>query len=184
MRLAADGERPHPATSPDQGAVPAAPEAAWEQVTHRGPAGPSGGPSDADDSSRVQPGRGAAAVTGAAYGMLLLLGFTVGVYGAFYYSLSVWSVPVGALVAVAVIFIVCRAAGRLLRTRPAALLPAVGWLVAVVLLSAQRPEGDLLITSSTAGYVLLFGGAVAAAVAVTMSFLDRTGPREGRTGVR
>lgn len=124
-------------------------------------------------------------MTGAAYGMLLLLGVAVGVYGAFYYSLSVWNVPVGALLAAAAIFGVCRGAGRFLRTRPAALLPAVGWLLAVVTLSSQRSEGDLVITDSGAGaYVLLFGGAIAAAVGVTMTFLDRSRPASGHVGPR
>lgn len=128
------------------------------------------------------PGRDDAAVTGAAYAMLLLLGFLVGVYGAFYHSLAAWGVPLGAIVAVAVNFVLCRGAGRMMGTRPSALLPAAGWLIAVMLLSSKRSGGDVLITDSLAGYTLLFGGTVAAAIAVAMTFVDRAAPpRSGPT---
>lgn len=172
--LAAGGRGRGAGARSARGASRAADETPAAGVTHPAQAGAPG--SELPDAET----RRSAAIAGAAYGMLLLLGVVVGVYGAVYHaSLSVWRVPVGALVAVAAVFLVCRAAGLLLRTRPAALLPAVGWLVAVVALSSRRPEGDLLITGSAGGYVLLFGGAVAAAVAVTMSFLDRTRPPSG-----
>lgn len=132
--------------------------------------------------TRTTPGRDEAAVTGAAYAMLFMLGFLVGVYGAFYHSLSAWGVPLGAIIAVAVNFVVCRGAGWMMGTRPSALLPAASWLIAVMLLSSKRSGGDVLITSSSAGYILLFGGTVAAAVAVAMSFVDIAGhPRSGPT---
>lgn len=129
-----------------------------------------------------EPSRSEAAVTGAAYGTLLVLGALVGVYGAFYYSLSVWGVPLGAIVAVVLNFVMCRAAGRMMRTRLSAVLPAVGWLVAVLLLSAKRSEGDLLITNTVGGYILLFGGSLAAAIAVTMSVVERPGASYKRRG--
>lgn len=122
-----------------------------------------------------EPSRSEAAVTGAAYGTLLVLGAVVGVYGVFYYSLSVWSVPFGAIVAIVVNFVLCRGAARMMRTRLSAILPAVGWLAAVLPLTSKRSEGDLLITDTAGGYVLLFGGSLAAAIAVTMSVVERPG---------
>lgn len=119
-----------------------------------------------------EPSRRDAVAMGATYGVLAILGFLVGVYGVFYYSLSLGVVPVGALVAVVVNFVMCRAASRSMRTRLAAMLPAAGWLIAVVLLSAERTEGDVLITNSTAGYILLVGGIIAAAVPVAMSLVS------------
>ena len=130
------------------------------------------GSQPAQDQETSGPGRVDAILAGGAYGMLLLLGLFVGIYGAFLFSLSVASVPVGAIVAVVVNFVMCRAAGRMMRTRLAALLPAVGWLIAVVVLSSKSGEGDLVVTGTVAGYVFLFGGTVAAAIAITMSQID------------
>lgn len=131
-----------------------------------------------------EPGAGTAAVAGAAYGVLLVLGVLVGIYGSFYYAMSLAGVPLGALVAVFVNFLMCRAAGRAMRTRLGALLPAIGWLVTVVVFSSERSEGDLLITGTVSGYIFLFGGIIAAAIAVGMSFAYPSGPHGERPGER
>ena len=53
---------------------------------------------------------------------------------------------------------------RLTGTGTGALLPAGGWLLAVILLSASRPEGDFLLAPEPGSYVFLGGGALFAAV--------------------
>jgi hypothetical protein len=43
---------------------------------------------------------------------------------------------------------------------------SAGWVVALLLLSAPRPEGDLVVTGSLVGYAWLLGGLVVCAVGV------------------
>ncbi len=164
-RVGEEGRAGESATVTTAGSATAAPAGS-------APAGsaPAGSPADVAPQDRSD-----AVVTGATYGMLLVLGFVVGVYGAFYSSLWVGVVPVGVVAAVVANFVMCRAAGRMLRARLSGLVPAGGWVVAMVLLSSRRPEGDLIITGSRLGYMLLFGGTIAAALGASLSLID--GPR-------
>lgn len=121
-----------------------------------------------------------AVVTGAVYGVLFVLGIFLGIYGAFFFSVSLWVLPAGAIAGIVVNFVACRVAGLVMRTRMGAALPAAGWLLAVVVLAAKRSEGSLIITGTTAGYVFLFGGTAAAVAAVMMTHLDRIKAEHGR----
>ncbi|GAA2953222.1 DUF6113 family protein [Streptomyces enissocaesilis] len=62
---------------------------------------------------------------------------------------------------------------------------AAGWLVAVVLLTLSRPEGDLLVGGSAVSYAYLLGGMAVAVICATMVELprpDATRARLGRLG--
>ncbi|GAA4565623.1 hypothetical protein GCM10023193_40180 [Planotetraspora kaengkrachanensis] len=104
-------------------------------------------------------------MTGAAYGMLFLLGLVLGVVGAFEHSWYVGDVPIAAFGWLLILFAVPYAMGRLMGGRLGAVAPAVGWLVSSFLLATRQPAGDLAIAGDSAGYWYLYGGAVAVAAA-------------------
>ncbi|GLX98941.1 MULTISPECIES: DUF6113 family protein [Herbidospora] len=107
------------------------------------------------------------AVTGAAYGVLFMLGLVVGVVGAFEHEWYLFgTLPVGAVLAVLILFGLPYAMGRLMRTRMAAGVVAVGWVIPSMILAGPRPEGDLAIAATLGGYIYLYGGLVAVALAV------------------
>ncbi|GAA0406991.1 hypothetical protein Acor_51120 [Acrocarpospora corrugata] len=108
------------------------------------------------------------AVTGAAYGTLAVLGVVLGVLGGFTHGWYALGVPVAAIAWVVVMFAVPYGMGRLMGTRLAALLPAMGWLVMSFVFAGERPEGDLIIAGNTAGYVYLYGGSVVVLAAILL----------------
>ncbi len=59
---------------------------------------------------------------------------------------------------------------------------AAGWLVAVVLLTVSRPEGDLLVGGSTVSYAYLLGGMAVAVICATMTELPRPAAGRARLG--
>ncbi|MEU3525966.1 DUF6113 family protein [Streptomyces sp. NPDC038707] len=105
------------------------------------------------------PGR-AAALTG-----LFLLGALTALAGALVQA--AWF-PGGLLLALA------GAAGLFLggsyatRGRGGAVAPAAGWLVAVILLTTTRPEGDFLFGAGGGSYLFLLGGMVLAVICATV----------------
>ncbi|MFC9972657.1 DUF6113 family protein [Spirillospora sp. NPDC127200] len=104
-------------------------------------------------------------VAGAAYAALGLLAAVVAVLGAFAQDWSLGGAPVAAIGLVAANFVFVRLAGWAMGSRLGAVIPAVVWSLTVFLLSFQRPEGDLVIPGTVAGYVFIFGGMVAAVIA-------------------
>lgn len=118
-------------------------------------------------SPEAQPGRDPAFLTGAVYGVLAVLGVALGVFGSFEFSWTFVGIPVAALGWSAANLAVFRAAGWAMEGKLGAGLPAAFWLVVVVVLSSRRPEGDLVVTGTVAGYVFIFGGAVAALAAIS-----------------
>ena len=103
--------------------------------------------------------------------------------------LRVLGVPVPVSVAAAVVgnLLLVGLAVRLTGSRPAAVLPAVVWLVIAVGASLRRPEGDLLLVGGGVlgvfSMAFLLGGVVAAAFAVGKSLAaPRDGVRPARTG--
>jgi hypothetical protein len=83
-------------------------------------------------------------------------------------------VPVAAIVFVLLNFGCFLLAGWAMGSALGALAPAVTWMVVVVLMSARRPEGDLVVTGTLPGYVFMVGGMVAALIAVVVA-LSRSG---------
>ena len=62
----------------------------------------------------------------------------------------------------AAVFVTC----GLALGRPGAVAAAGGWLLVVLLLASQRPEGDLVVPGSTEGYVWLLGGMLVAGACI------------------
>jgi hypothetical protein len=60
--------------------------------------------------------------------------------------------------------------------------PAAGWLIAVILLSTARPEGDGVFAAGVGPLIYVLGGAVVAVICATMSRLPQHGPESGRRG--
>lgn len=129
-----------------------------------GPSGPAE-PPHAPDLPREPPPT-PPFVTGAAYGVLVVLGLLLGLVGSFEFSWTAFGLPIAAIVVAVVDFAVFRAAGWAMQTRLGVAAAAVPWLVVTVLLSTRRAEGDLVVTGTLAGYVYIFGGAIAAVAAV------------------
>jgi hypothetical protein len=105
------------------------------------------------------PGRAAAHIG------LFLLGAVTGLAGALLQA--AWF-PGGLLLALA------GAAGLFLGgayasgSRSGAVAPAAGWIVAVVLLTTSRPEGDFLFGAGGGSYLFLLGGMALAVICATV----------------
>ena len=100
------------------------------------------------------------------HAVLLALGVLVGALGSFVHAQVVAGVPVGLLCAYALMAAALVTAGLATRSRSGPAATAAGWLVALLLLSAPRPEGDLVVAGDLTGYAWSLGGLVLAAVAV------------------
>ena len=107
----------------------------------------------------------------------LVAGVAAGVLGSFVHALDLAGLPLGLLVALAlsasVVLTAALAAGR-----GVSAAAALGWLGAVLVLSGQRPEGDLVVANTVAGQVWLFAGTalVGAAVVVPLGRLLAAAP--------
>ncbi|MFI9807261.1 DUF6113 family protein [Streptomyces sp. NPDC052301] len=113
----------------------------------------------------AQPLRPPSAGRAVAYVGLFLLGAVVALAGALVQA--AWF-PGGLLLALA------GAAGAFLGGsyatggRAGAVAPAAGWIVAVVLLTATRPEGDFLFGAGGSSYLFLLGGMALAVICATL----------------
>ncbi|WP_306317939.1 MULTISPECIES: DUF6113 family protein [unclassified Streptomyces] len=56
---------------------------------------------------------------------------------------------------------------RVARGRAGAVAPAAGWVLAVILLTASRPEGDFLFGAGAGSYLFLLGGMAVAVMCAT-----------------
>jgi hypothetical protein len=130
-------------------------------------------------SPEASPAPEPAFVTGAAYGMLAVLGVALGVLGSFEFGWTVAGLPLAALGWSALNLVVFRGAGWAMRGKLGAVIPAACWLIVVVVLSSQRPEGDLVVTGTTAGYVFIFAGAIGALAAISLTPSARLAPLAG-----
>ena len=111
------------------------------------------------------------------HAVLLALGVLVGALGSFVHAQVVAGVPVGLLCAYALMAAALVTAGLATRSRSGPAATAAGWLVALLVLSAPRPEGDLVVAGDLVGYAWSLGGLVLAAVAVAAPWsLLTTGP--------
>ncbi|WP_051821225.1 DUF6113 family protein [Streptomyces sp. NRRL F-5065] len=97
---------------------------------------------------------------------LLVLGAVTGVAGAL---VQPGWFPGGLLLALAAEAGLCLGAARTTGSRAGAAVPAVGWAVAVILLTTSRPEGDFLFAAGAASYVFLLGGLVIAVMCATLA---------------
>ncbi|MDT9688359.1 DUF6113 family protein [Streptomyces sp. P9(2023)] len=107
------------------------------------------------------------------YVLLLVLGALVGVAGSFVQNAWFPGGLILALLAAAGVFY-----GGLRATddRFGLLAAGAGWLVAIVLLSLGRPEGDGVFGGGVAETVFLLGGMAIAVICATMAGLVRPAP--------
>jgi hypothetical protein len=97
-------------------------------------------------------------------------GAAAGVLGSFVHGNEASGVPVGLITAFGLCLSFFVAAGLATRSRAVAGLAVAGWLLAVLLLSWQRPEGDLVVPGTTLGYLWLFGGMAVAGAALAVNY--------------
>ncbi|MFD7443577.1 DUF6113 family protein [Streptomyces sp. NPDC059909] len=115
----------------------------------------------------------------AAYLGLVVLGFLVGTAGSLVQA--AWF-PVGLLLALLGVGGLFYGGLRATGTQLGVVAPAAGWIVAVLLLSAGRPEGDGLFAGGVGEIVFLLGGMVIAVICATMARLPQPGSHTGRLG--
>ncbi|KPI26272.1 hypothetical protein OK074_0941 [Actinobacteria bacterium OK074] len=96
---------------------------------------------------------------------LLALGAVVGIAGAL---VQAGWLPGGLLLALAGAAGAFLGGGLVLRSRSGAVAPAVGWMVAVVWLTATRPEGDFMFGAGAVSYLFLLGGMTVAVICATL----------------
>ncbi len=104
---------------------------------------------------------------------LVALGFVIGVGGSFLQAATVglgvrW--PLGALFSVLVLGAVGFSAGLLTRSRLGLGMVAAGWVISVLVFTAGRPEGDVIIAADVPGYLYLFGGVLTLGVVSVVPF--------------
>ncbi|WP_217141193.1 DUF6113 family protein [Streptomyces sp. AC627_RSS907] len=117
-------------------------------------------------SALAQPLRAPSPGRVALYLGLFVCGAVVGVAGALVQS--AWF-PGGLLLALAAEAGLCVGAGRAVGRRGGAVAPAVGWGLAVILLTTSRPEGDFLFAAGSGSYIFLFGGIAVAVMCATLA---------------
>ena len=107
-------------------------------------------------------------ITVGGYIALFLAGMVQGLVGTFWYSAG----P-GVLVAVvfdAAILATCMLGARGMRTALGGVLPAIGWFVVTLVLSANSAGGSVIVTDTAAGKWFLFGGSLSAAGGAVYAF--------------
>jgi hypothetical protein len=100
------------------------------------------------------------------YVALGVLGLLVGAAGALVQA--DW-LPAGLVLALAASAGVFWGGTKLCRTKMGAGAPGAGWVVAVMLLTASRPEGDFMFAAGIGSYVYLLGGMFAAVMCATIA---------------
>ncbi|MDQ1036344.1 hypothetical protein QFZ75_002760 [Streptomyces sp. V3I8] len=113
----------------------------------------------------AQPLRPPSAARIAAHLGLFVLGGVVAVTGALVQS--GWF-PGGLLLALAGAAGLFLGGMRATGGRAGAVVPAAGWMIAVVLLTASRPEGDFLFAAGAGSYLFLLGGMTVAVMCATL----------------
>ncbi|MGR6972506.1 DUF6113 family protein [Streptomyces cynarae] len=115
----------------------------------------------------------------AAYVGLLVLGAVVGVAGGLVQG--AWF-PGGLLLALAGAAGLFLGGAQATGSRAGALAPAAGWMVAVLLLTASRPEGDFLFGAGIGSYLFLLGGMAVAVMCATFAHGRQPGRPDARLG--
>jgi hypothetical protein len=105
--------------------------------------------------------------------LLFVLGLVLGIFGALLIPAGprIGSVLLSVGVAVALIGnIVAGVLGiEMTGNRLGAIVPGIGWVVAVLPLGAKRPEGDLIVTGDTKGYAFLLAGLLASVSVIALA---------------
>lgn len=144
----------------------------WEpaerpQEPAEGPRDPAG--QEAREFTDQGPRESGALVTGAAYGVLFVLGAVFGAVAGLQHSWDVGDfVPPIPVILSVLLFVILYTAGRLMGTKMGAFVPGMGWMLASLVFSVKRPEGDLVVAANAAGYWYLGCGALALVIAVLL----------------
>ncbi|MER7899720.1 DUF6113 family protein [Streptomyces sp. NPDC096046] len=77
--------------------------------------------------------------------------------------------PGGLLLALAAEAGAVLGAARVMRARSGGVAVAAGWMLAVILLTASRPEGDFLFAAGSGSYLFLLGGIAVAVICATFA---------------
>ncbi|MEU7034275.1 DUF6113 family protein [Streptomyces sp. NPDC046237] len=107
------------------------------------------------------------------YAVFLVLGALVGIAGSI--AQPAWF-PGGLLLALLATAGAFYGGLRATGTQLGIVAPAVGWLVAVVLLSVGRPEGDGVFGGGVSEMIYLLGGMAVAVMCATVARLPRPTP--------
>jgi len=127
----------------------------------------------------AQPLQRPSAGRNAAYAGLFVLGAVVGLAGALVQG--AWF-PGGLLLALAGAAGLFLGGAYALRGRGGAVAPVAGWIIAVILLTASRPEGDFLFGAGLGSYLFLFGGMAVAVICATLGPGRQPGGDAARLG--
>ncbi|MCD9142594.1 DUF6113 family protein [Streptomyces albireticuli] len=101
----------------------------------------------------------------ALYAVLAVLGALVGVAGGL---VQAGWFPGGLTLALLALAGLCYGGLTAARTRAGGMAPGAGWLVAVLLLTDSRPEGDFLFGAGLGSWAFLLGGMVVAVMCATL----------------
>ena len=132
----------------------------------KAPAGEARGKAVAGGSPLAQPLVGPSPGRSAGYLGLFVLGAVVGAAGGLLQA--AWF-PGGLLLSLGGAAGRCPGGARAVGTRAGAVAPAAGWMVAVILLTASRPEGDFLFAAGVGSYLFLLGGMTVAVMCATLA---------------
>ena len=110
------------------------------------------------------------------HGLLILPGALAGGLGSFVHAVRIAGLPVGLSCALALSAAVFVTGGLLTATRSGPAAAAAGWLGPVLLLSAPRAEGDLVVSGDLLGYAWLLGGMLLAGLALAVPWQAVAGP--------
>ncbi|MFJ9901453.1 DUF6113 family protein [Streptomyces sp. NPDC101152] len=110
---------------------------------------------------------------------LFVLGGVVGVAGAL---VQAGWFPGGLLLALAGEAGLLLGGARATDGRGGAVAPAAGWMIAVILLTASRPEGDFLFGAGGGSYLFLLGGMAVAVICATLGLGRQPMGRDVRLG--
>jgi hypothetical protein len=113
------------------------------------------------------------------YCLLLVFGVLLGMIGSFQYDRALGSFPVAAPAFAVATGVTCVLGGWAMRKPLGALMPSVGWFVAVLVLAMGTPGGSVVITNTSGGKWFLFGGALCAVAGVLISFVLWSPARAG-----
>ncbi|MBL1110081.1 hypothetical protein JK361_36900 [Streptomyces sp. 5-8] len=127
----------------------------------------------------AQPLRPPSAGRAAAHVGLVLLGAVTGLAGALVQA--AWF-PGGLLLALAGSAGLFLGGAYATRSRSGAVAPAAGWIVAVILLTTTRPEGDFLFGAGIGSYLFLLGGMAVAVICATVGAGRQPGADSARLG--
>jgi hypothetical protein len=127
----------------------------------------------------AQPLRAPSVARIAVYLLLLVLGALVGAAGALVQA--AWF-PGGLLLALLGAAGLFLGAARATGGRAGAAVSAGGWLIAVILLTTSRPEGDFVFAAGAGSYFFLLGGMAVAVMCATLAPVRQPGGADVRLG--